>query len=101
MLSAIGTFFCNYFFGFFNFLLMLVDFDSLEVAATKSGDNPIYGYIILMFMAASFVVISTIIVGQVIWESAKYLYKKEMEWRKYKARNSRQPIMSAKVIKSN
>ena len=101
MFSAIGTFFYNYFFCFFNFLLMLLDYDSLEVAATKAGDNPIYGYLILMFMAASFVIISTLIVVQVIWEFAKHLYKKEIEWKKYKARNSMQPLMSARVIKSN
>lgn len=100
MLNAIGMFFYNFFVGFFKFLLMIIDFDSLEVTATQAGDNPIYGYFILIFMAGAFVLFSTAIVLQTLWGFAKYLYKKEMQWRR-KQRMTTQPYMSARVIKAN
>lgn len=101
MFNAIVSFFRDFFFLVFNILLKLIDFDSLEVAAAKAGENPMIAYFMIMLMAVTIVLMTTAIAVQSVQRLIMHLYKKKMQWRRYQARKAAHPMMHGGVVKAN
>lgn len=70
------------FLQFFNFLLTLLDYESLANASIQSGDDPIYGYFLVAIFAIILIAISgyLLVIGMI--RLFRYLYIKEMQWQR-------------------
>lgn len=99
MLKVLGGFFYSYFDTVFNFLLTVIDYDSLEIIAAQAGENPVIGYALIMYFSVAFVMMTTVIALQSLYRLVNFLYRKEMAWRRYKKLKTLHPVMAARVVK--
>lgn len=101
MFNVVISFFTDLIFFVLDFLLRLIDYSSLEVTAAKAGENPVIAYVMLMFMAVTFVLMITAAFVKAVYKLIMHLYRKEIQWRKFKASKALHPVMPVGLAKVN